>query len=279
MLGAAVLAGCGLFGSGDAPGDVGELAAALDKCRAEPSPDDQAAVVVWLDVDAGPEQVAAVEDLLQSIPSVAEVDYIDRDRTWVEFEEYFADEPEIQELVEPEHLPTSFRITVGSYSMVDGVREAVEPVGSVDSIEVEPNPRCDDQVDDLRRACDAADPRRLRVWMDPGVAQPDVDAVDALLADSPVVDEARYVGPEETEAEAGAFFDEGTRELIDGDQLPTSFVVSLAAPEGGVDAASILDLTERLRSIPGVADIERDLLPDTERERMVCLEHWSLEIA
>lgn len=64
--------------------------------------------VVWLEVGVTDGGVAAIDQALAAHPLLLSSDYIDQDETYEDFKEYFADEPEILDLVEPDQLPTSF---------------------------------------------------------------------------------------------------------------------------------------------------------------------------
>ncbi len=67
-------------------------------------------LIVWMEVGAEPAHVNDVAALLASSQSVEDVVYLDQAATWSEFVDFFADEPEIIELVDPEDLPTSFMV-------------------------------------------------------------------------------------------------------------------------------------------------------------------------
>lgn len=67
-------------------------------------------LIVWMEVGVESPHVSDLADLLASSASVDGFVYVDQAATWSEFVEYFADEPEIVALVDPENLPTSFKI-------------------------------------------------------------------------------------------------------------------------------------------------------------------------
>ena len=66
--------------------------------------------IVWMNPDASQEQIEAVERTLESSPGVSRARYVTREETFVEFQEFYADSPEVLEAVGPEILPTSFRV-------------------------------------------------------------------------------------------------------------------------------------------------------------------------
>lgn len=71
---------------------------------------DEVEFIVWMDVDVTPEQIEATDNILQDSPFVKRYEYVNQEETFLEFQEYYADEPEILELVEPDQLPTSFKV-------------------------------------------------------------------------------------------------------------------------------------------------------------------------
>jgi cell division transport system permease protein len=66
--------------------------------------------IVWMNAEATPENVETVRYFLESSQTIERVSYVNQEATFVEFQEYYADQPEVLDLVEPEQLPTSFRV-------------------------------------------------------------------------------------------------------------------------------------------------------------------------
>jgi cell division transport system permease protein len=66
--------------------------------------------IVWLDPEATDEQIQTVGDALDTSLAVEDARYITRQETYAEFQEFWADSPEIIDAVQPEQLPTSFRV-------------------------------------------------------------------------------------------------------------------------------------------------------------------------
>lgn len=98
---------------------------------------DEVEFIVWMDVGVEDEQVASTQDFLNRSPFVRKIRYVGPQETWEEFQNYFADEPEILELVEPEQLPTSFQV-MPQDAQVDSIQAlADEIVGlpGVDEVE------------------------------------------------------------------------------------------------------------------------------------------------
>lgn len=66
--------------------------------------------IVYVNVDAQPDQVDALRKDLETNPQVDTVSYLDRSATFDEFRRLFKDTPTMTETVRPEDLPTSFRV-------------------------------------------------------------------------------------------------------------------------------------------------------------------------
>ncbi len=66
--------------------------------------------VVWMDVDVSAEERAAVAEWLADSPEVEVIEYLGPEATYAEFVFFWRDSPEIIDSVEPELLPTSYRI-------------------------------------------------------------------------------------------------------------------------------------------------------------------------
>jgi cell division transport system permease protein len=98
---------------------------------------DEVNFIVWMDVDVQQEQVAATRDFLLRSPYVNRATYVDKEETFADFTRYFADEPEILELVEPEQLPTSFEVVPedAEVETIQAISEEIEILAGVDEVE------------------------------------------------------------------------------------------------------------------------------------------------
>lgn len=67
--------------------------------------------IVWMNPDVPTQHVEQVRYFLESSPTIDRVNYVNQEATFAEFQAYYADQPEVLDLVEPEQLPTSFRVT------------------------------------------------------------------------------------------------------------------------------------------------------------------------
>jgi len=97
--------------------------------------EDDVEFIVWLQPDATQDQIDTVSGALSESPAVESSRYITRQETFAEFEEYWQDTPEILAAVEPEQLPTSFRVVPNNpelavvqgladeYQLLPGVRD------------------------------------------------------------------------------------------------------------------------------------------------------------
>ncbi len=68
-------------------------------------------LIVWMHPDASSAEIESTAETLHALVGVDRFDYVDTAATFEEFSDYYADQPEVIELVEPEMLPTSFRVT------------------------------------------------------------------------------------------------------------------------------------------------------------------------
>ena len=93
--------------------------------------------ILWLQADASDSEIEAVRQWLASNPNIEEYHYVNRAETYSEFRMFYADKPEILELVEPEQMPTSFVVSTNypdvlleaerRFSAVDAFNQATEP--------------------------------------------------------------------------------------------------------------------------------------------------------
>ncbi|MEL6983714.1 MAG: permease-like cell division protein FtsX, partial [Actinomycetota bacterium] len=120
-------------------------------------------VKIWLDVGVTAADVEAVATGLDDLQGrVVEYRYLDLDATYDEFNQFFADEPEILDLVDPEDLPTSFEVVLApeagaaASGGVEGYALAgFEALAGVDDVEVL---LCPNLRDAARSLCSARYP-------------------------------------------------------------------------------------------------------------------------
>lgn len=66
--------------------------------------------LIWVDADVTDDQLAALERAMTDSPGVKEFRYVNTEETWVEFTEFWKDQPELFDVVAPEDMPTSYRV-------------------------------------------------------------------------------------------------------------------------------------------------------------------------
>ncbi|MEM7321998.1 MAG: permease-like cell division protein FtsX [Actinomycetota bacterium] len=98
---------------------------------------DEVEFVVWMDRNVEQEQVQSTADFLTASPFIRDHRFIDQEETYEEFQNYFADEPEILELVLPEQLPTSFQVTPqdADVESIRSIADEIEILAGVDDVE------------------------------------------------------------------------------------------------------------------------------------------------
>jgi hypothetical protein len=81
-------------------------------------------VVIFMEPDASPADLDAMNHLLSSHADVQALEFYDKPQAYEEFATLYADSPELIETVTPEILPSSFRVL-----LVSPDQEAVDRVG------------------------------------------------------------------------------------------------------------------------------------------------------
>lgn len=91
---------------------------------------------VWMDLEATDEQIAATADFLDSSPFVRQHKFIDRDTTWAEFQEFFADQPDVLRTTSKEDLPESFEVSPNNTNAaaIQSIGSQVQQVPGVDKV-------------------------------------------------------------------------------------------------------------------------------------------------
>jgi hypothetical protein len=72
--------------------------------------EDAVRVIVYLHQDADAEQRDALRASIEADPAVEAFEYLDRDAAYEDFLEKFEDDPEFTAVVDPEIMPTSFKL-------------------------------------------------------------------------------------------------------------------------------------------------------------------------
>ena len=71
---------------------------------------DDVEFIVWIEPDASQEQIDLVARSLEDSGGVRDARFVNREETYTEFQDFWEDSPEVLDAVEPEELPTSFRV-------------------------------------------------------------------------------------------------------------------------------------------------------------------------
>ncbi len=114
------------------------------------APSTSTEVVVWMRPDASEDQIASVLLYLDDADHVTRFTFIGKDQAYEQFQEFFADEAELLELVEADQLPTSFVIETSDAPEI--LADDLLPLPGVADIEWPGNPIAEpneDHVDEL----------------------------------------------------------------------------------------------------------------------------------
>ena len=125
--------------------EVSAVTAACDQPPAE--------LTIFLPANVDDATVEAVRAVLDRSPTVAQARYKDLDETLADFEEYWADDPEILDLVKPEQLPTSFAATVSDelLASTDWEQQIADLRAELRTIDVDIE--TDRAISDISEAC------------------------------------------------------------------------------------------------------------------------------
>ncbi len=98
---------------------------------------DDVEFIIWLNNDASDEQIATVDRALDESPLVKDRNFINREQTFAEFEQYFSESPEVLAAVTPEDLPTSFRVVPVNpeLSVVEQLGDQFRPLPGVRQVD------------------------------------------------------------------------------------------------------------------------------------------------
>ncbi len=105
-------------------------------------------VFVYVEADADPATARAIGDELAEIDGVQGLVYVDRDESFEEAKQIFADQPTMRELLRSEDIPTSWRFGVTDDATEASARAAVEGRDAVLDISVST-----EQIEDDLTAC------------------------------------------------------------------------------------------------------------------------------
>jgi len=84
-------------------------------------------LIAYFEPSATPSELEAVEAAVRGVDQVVEVEYFDQTETFEEMQDLFSEaSPDLLENVDPEDLPSSFRVRVSAVEALDEVEHLVE---------------------------------------------------------------------------------------------------------------------------------------------------------
>jgi cell division protein FtsX len=222
--------------SGEGPGDLGYDPKYKGKFKA----------IIYMDVDISDEQRRALESTLDQDPAIKSFEYLDRAAAYEEFQILFKDSPEMLEDVDPEALPTSFKLVPEDPSpeSVLQIKESYEDEPGVLKVSTRAGIREPDDTPSWQEDV------RAIVFLDPDVSEEQRRALEATLEADPAIKSFVYLDKAAAEEEFERLFKESPEftEGVDPAELPTSFHL---VPE---DASfeSVLRIKASYEDEPGV---------------------------
>ncbi len=93
--------------------------------------------IVWMSPDAEPDNVETVRNFLDTSLTVKRVSYVNQENTFEEFQAFYADQPEVLDLVEPEQLPTSFRVVpeIADLTLIRALGDEIQALPGVSGVD------------------------------------------------------------------------------------------------------------------------------------------------
>jgi hypothetical protein len=126
--------------------DGGGPAATVDAREATPSTEGapttcvpRTDVVVILNPAISETSVQQIEQALRGLAAVDDVTYVDQQAAYEEFQQLYANQPELLQGVRPEALPTSFRVRLDDQASIEEVELAAQGLDGVGQV-IRPEP-------------------------------------------------------------------------------------------------------------------------------------------
>ncbi|MFV0258639.1 MAG: cell division protein FtsX [Acidimicrobiales bacterium] len=94
---------------------------------------DDVEFIVWMNTDASQDNIDATAQFLDNSPTVKSYTYVGKEATFEEFQTFFQEQPEVLDLVEPDQLPTSYRVVpqVADLAYIKAVGQEMESLPGV----------------------------------------------------------------------------------------------------------------------------------------------------
>lgn len=117
-------------------------------------------LLVWMKGDASQEEIVAVGEFLEGTPAVASANYVDKETTAKETEEFFEDEPEILAVLVKDELPTRYEVSPvqPDLASIESIGADAEQLPGVDEVQYE-----QEYIDNLNRVVRSVS-RIIVVW-------------------------------------------------------------------------------------------------------------------
>ncbi|MDH3682875.1 MAG: ABC transporter permease [Acidimicrobiia bacterium] len=98
---------------------------------------DDVEFIVWMNADAEPENIERTAQFLQESLTVKDFTYVNKEATFIEFQEYYADQPEVLDLVEADQLPTSFRVVpeIADLALIRALGDEIEALPGINGVD------------------------------------------------------------------------------------------------------------------------------------------------
>jgi cell division transport system permease protein len=93
--------------------------------------------IVWMSPDANQENIESATRFLDESQTVKSYQYVNKEATFAEFQIYYADQPEVLDLVEPAQLPTSFRVVpeIPDLALIRAMGDEIEALPGISGVD------------------------------------------------------------------------------------------------------------------------------------------------
>ncbi len=98
---------------------------------------DDVEFIVWMSPDAEQANIERTAEFLDESLTVRSFTYVNKEATFSEFQDYYADQPEVLDLVEAEQLPTSFRVVpeIADLALIRSLGDEIEALPGISGVD------------------------------------------------------------------------------------------------------------------------------------------------
>ena len=98
---------------------------------------DDVEFIVWMSPDAEQSNIDRAAEFLDESLTVKSFTFVNKDATFAEFQDYYADQPEVLDLVEAEQLPTSFRVVpeIADLALIRSLGDEIEALPGISGVD------------------------------------------------------------------------------------------------------------------------------------------------